>query len=153
MKRVRLSSIMILFLILTIAVWEQNSWAESKSTNYQETSDVVCSVAGGARSDSFGLNVAVGGQGCPIGTQSSENYSVWGGWAYTALEEAARGDVNEDGLIDIGDAIYLLNYLFRDGPAPVPLIAGDLNCDSLIDLGDLIYLINYLFKDGPSPLC
>jgi hypothetical protein len=153
MKRVRLCSIMILFLILTIAQWGQNSWAESKSSNYQETSDVVCSVAGGVRSNSFGLNVAAGGQGCPVGTQSSENYIALGGWVYTALEEAARGDVNEDGLIDLGDAIYLLNYLFRGGPPPNPWIAGDLNCDGLVDLGDLIYLLNYLFREGPPPFC
>jgi hypothetical protein len=136
-----------------MAMWGLNSWAGSKSSNYQETSDVVCSAAGGVQSDSFGLKVAAGGQGCPIGIQSSENYSIWGGWTYTALEVAARGDVNEDGLIDISDVIYLLNYLFRGGPAPVPLIAGDFNCDGLVDLGDLISILNYLFRSGPPPLC
>ncbi len=32
-----------------------------------------------------------------------------------------NGDVNADGKRDIGDPIYLLNWLLGDGPAPVPL--------------------------------
>jgi len=31
-----------------------------------------------------------------------------------------NGDVNGDGALDLGDAIYLLSYLFVDGPKPVP---------------------------------
>ena len=33
----------------------------------------------------------------------------------------STGDVNGDGSVDIGDAIYILTYLFGDGPEPVPL--------------------------------
>ncbi len=62
-----------------------------------------------------------------------------------------RGDVNDDGIIDVGDVIYLINYLFIEGPAPVPLAAGDLNCDELVDIGDVVCLINYLFFEGPLP--
>ncbi len=32
-----------------------------------------------------------------------------------------NGDVDGDRLIDVSDAIYLLNWLFRDGPDPMPL--------------------------------
>lgn len=35
-------------------------------------------------------------------------------------KECLRGDVNGDGEIDLSDALYLLMYLFKDGPAPVP---------------------------------
>ena len=28
------------------------------------------------------------------------------------------GDVNGDGMVDVGDAIYLLSYQFSDGPEP-----------------------------------
>jgi len=62
-----------------------------------------------------------------------------------------RGDINRDGSIDIVDIVLLINYLFRDGPAPDPLQAGDVNCDTLIGLVDVIYLINYLFRGGPPP--
>ena len=61
------------------------------------------------------------------------------------------GDVTGDGLIDAGDVIFILNYLYRGGFAPHPLITGDLNCDEAIDAGDVVYLINYLFRGGPPP--
>jgi hypothetical protein len=64
-----------------------------------------------------------------------------------------RGDVNADGLIDIADVVYLINYLFIDGPPPDPLEAGDANCDGVVDIADVVYLINYLFTEGPSPGC
>jgi photosystem II stability/assembly factor-like uncharacterized protein len=64
---------------------------------------------------------------------------------------AIRGDANADGAIDIADVVYLINYLFTNGPAPEPLEAGDANCDGLVDIADAVYLINYLFIDGPPP--
>ncbi len=69
---------------------------------------------------------------------------------------AKCGDVNNDGVIDVGDVVYLINYLFKGGLAPVPLrCVGDVNNDDVVDIGDVVYLINYLFKSGiaPSPLC
>jgi hypothetical protein len=62
-----------------------------------------------------------------------------------------RGDCNGDGMIDGGDVVYLINYLFQSGSAPYPLEAGDSNCDGSVDPGDVVYLINYLFRDGPPP--
>ncbi len=64
-----------------------------------------------------------------------------------------RGDANSDGNIDVSDIIYLINYLFKGGPLPVPLIAGDSNNDEEVTVSDVIYLINYLFKGGPKPEC
>ncbi len=61
------------------------------------------------------------------------------------------GDCNNDNIIDVADVIHLLNYLYKNGPAPDPPESGDCNCDEIIDLGDAIHLINYLFKQGPSP--
>jgi photosystem II stability/assembly factor-like uncharacterized protein len=63
------------------------------------------------------------------------------------------GDANGDLVIDLGDAVYLLNYLFKSQPPPDPLEAGDANCDGVVDVGDVIYLLNYLFKGGLAPEC
>jgi len=63
------------------------------------------------------------------------------------------GDANGDRIIDVGDVVYLINYLFKNGPAPNSLQAGDANCDEVVDVGDVVYLINYLFKNGPQPSC
>jgi uncharacterized delta-60 repeat protein len=65
-----------------------------------------------------------------------------------------RGDANGDGIVDISDIVYLLNYLFVDGPAPVPVLeAGDATCDGVVDASDVVYLLNYLFVSGPPPSC
>jgi hypothetical protein len=63
------------------------------------------------------------------------------------------GDADGDGEIDIADVVYLINYLFIDGPAPELLEAGDANCDGTVDIADVVYLINYLFIGGPPPVC
>jgi len=61
------------------------------------------------------------------------------------------GDCNSDGLINSADVVYLINYLFKDGLAPVPLEAGEVNLDETINSADVVYMINYLFKGGPPP--
>jgi hypothetical protein len=63
------------------------------------------------------------------------------------------GDANSDGLIELGDVVSLISYLYKNGPAPVPLTAGDVTCDGMVDLGDVVYLISYLYKAGPPPGC
>ncbi|MFH1337140.1 MAG: choice-of-anchor J domain-containing protein [Candidatus Zixiibacteriota bacterium] len=62
------------------------------------------------------------------------------------------GDVNNDGVVDVGDIVYMINYLYRGGPAPVPLpCVGDVNNDNSVDVGDVVYLINYLYRGGTAP--
>jgi hypothetical protein len=72
---------------------------------------------------------------------------------YMENQYLLRGDANGDGVIDISDVVYLINYLFIHGPAPVPLAAGDATCDGVVDASDLVYLLNYLFAHGPAPGC
>jgi hypothetical protein len=63
------------------------------------------------------------------------------------------GDANGDGEVTVSDAVYLINYLYKGGPAPDPMDAGDADCDGDVDISDVIYIINYLFKGGPPPGC
>ena len=63
------------------------------------------------------------------------------------------GDANRDGTVNIGDAVYVINFIFKGGPAPSPLGAGDANCDHAVNVGDAVYVINYIFKGGPAPCC
>jgi C1A family cysteine protease len=81
-----------------------------------------------------------------------------GGWniddlAVTGIEAYKIGDANGDGNINVGDAVYLISYVFRNGPAPSPMAAGDANCDAKINVGDAVYLISYIFRGGPAPGC
>ena len=61
------------------------------------------------------------------------------------------GDADGSEGIDIDDVVYLLAYIFADGPAPDPLEAGDTDCSGEIDIDDAVYLIAYIFIDGPEP--
>ncbi len=63
------------------------------------------------------------------------------------------GDANGDGDVNVGDAVYLINFIFRSGPSPEPLEAGMANGDSDLNIGDAVYLINFVFKSGTEPIC
>ncbi|MEE9442160.1 MAG: trypsin-like peptidase domain-containing protein [candidate division Zixibacteria bacterium] len=63
------------------------------------------------------------------------------------------GDANGDGYVNLGDAVFLVTFIFRSGPAPDPLESGDANCDGNADVGDAVYVINFAFKFGPKPCC
>jgi hypothetical protein len=125
--------------------------ARSASDNFQLASEVQSATGGRAQSASFTLKASAGGQGSPVGSQSSANYSGGGGWVYTTEEEGTRGDVNGDGIINIGDVVYLVTYLYRNGPAPDPSWVGDANSDAIVNIGDVVYLVSYLYKGGPPP--
>jgi|GEM_PF-3158410 len=61
------------------------------------------------------------------------------------------GDPNADGYIEMGDILFLISYLFKNGPRSFPYSLGEVNADGVIDLGDILYLISYLYKGGPQP--
>jgi hypothetical protein len=63
------------------------------------------------------------------------------------------GDVNGDGVINVADIVYLINYLFKSGSPPNPYETGDTNCDGSVTISDVVFLINYLFFSGPLPRC
>lgn len=66
-----------------------------------------------------------------------------------------RGDINNDNgeLSDISDLMYLIDYMFRSGPAPVCFEEADVNASATVplDISDLVYLIDYMFLGGPPP--
>ncbi len=72
---------------------------------------------------------------------------------FVELADFICGDANSDGGVNVGDAVLLINYIFKEGPAPDPIEAGDINGDGDINVGDAVYLINYIFKEGPAPNC
>ncbi|UCB53055.1 MAG: PD40 domain-containing protein [Candidatus Zixiibacteriota bacterium] len=73
---------------------------------------------------------------------------------YFASEQATAqipGDANADSVVDVGDVVYQINYLYRSGPEPVFYECGDPNADCVVDVGDIVYLVNYLFREGSDP--
>jgi hypothetical protein len=69
------------------------------------------------------------------------------------IELAEYGDANGDGVINIADVMYMVNYLYKSGPYPASFEAGDANCDGDHGILDILILVNYLYKGGRPPGC
>jgi hypothetical protein len=85
---------------------------------------------------------AFDGSGLFTHSQETFNFDLF---AYLA------GDASGDMVVDVDDAVFLINYLYKAGNAPSPLMAGDANGDGEVETSDVVYLINYLYKEGPDP--
>jgi hypothetical protein len=62
-----------------------------------------------------------------------------------------EGDVNNNGIITSADIIGLVNFCFKNGPAPQPCTAkGDCDCSGRVTAADVIFLVNYVLG-GANP--
>ena len=71
----------------------------------------------------------------------------------TALAGATflRGDSDQNGTIQLTDAVFLLDYLFRGGRVLSCEDAADSNDDGRIDISDGILILRFLFSGGDRP--
>jgi len=77
-----------------------------------------------------------------------------------------RGDVDHNGteVPDIADLVYMVTYMFQDGPPPPCDEPYEPNCPDhrysetdvdgngtcFPDIADLVYMVTYMFQDGPA---
>jgi hypothetical protein len=138
--------------VYDVILWDDSGWVEP------DTVDIFIPAG-----DSAVIQVPVyPPAGTPLSTSStfycravSKNdedvFDEQFGVATTVLQ---HGDANFDGLVDIGDLTYIINFLYSSGPDPVPLMeAGNLDCEGDVDIGDLTALVRYLYLGGPAPPC
>ena len=132
-------------LFLLLVFLSQPGWAQT----YKIHKDVLNGgiqgiISGGVYSiwSSMGQSV--------IGNMEGGGYVLMGGF-WPAFTYFVAGDPTNDGIANVSDVVYLLNYLFIGGPPPVVRASGDVNCDGMINTADISYLINYLFVSGPAP--
>ena len=71
---------------------------------------------------------------------------------YLTSLDPSPGDVNLNSSVELSDAIYLANYLLKNGEKPYFLPVCDVNADCLVSLADVIYIANHVLKGGPKPL-
>ena len=62
-----------------------------------------------------------------------------------------RGDVDDNGFVNLTDAVALLLYLFQQGNEPRCLDATDIDDNGFMNLTDGVSLLNHLFRAGPAP--
>ena len=116
----------------------QNGFADNCDIEFGESEDCnqngipdECDIASGASLDQDGNSTP---DECEIGSSFFH-----------------RGDVNNDSLLDISDAVGTLDYLFSGGLRISCLEAADFNNDRVIDITDPVACLNYLFIGGEPP--
>jgi len=81
-------------------------------------------------------------------------YGDWSALASFVIPPAyVCGDANGDTEVNVGDAVFIITYVFKGGSAPDPIAAGDANGDGECNVADAVFLINFIFKGGPAPIC
>lgn len=63
------------------------------------------------------------------------------------------GDPSGNRVVNALDITFLINYLYKHGLTPYPLISADVNGSRSINALDVTYLINFLYKHGPTLKC
>ena len=115
------------------------------------TSECLAKVA-----DSLGLEYGVRGVSLPAGTfyMMVDTWSMQTPLTQMLIRFEAYyrcGDADGSDVVNISDAVYLINYVFAGGAPTAPLESGDVNLDGLITISDAVYLINHIFAGGPAP--
>jgi len=73
---------------------------------------------------------------------------------FEVLQAFICGDIDNDGEgPNIGDLVYLVDFMFNSGPPPVILAAADFDGDNDLTITDLVSLVDYMFNSGPDLTC
>ena len=109
--------------------------------------------------DDTGASIAYDGETLLIGAPRDDTGFGLDSGSATIFEvrRFRRGDVNNDGLLDLADPIQLLDILFGVSNAFLCENAADANDDELVDLADATRLLSWLFTFAvpppPAPIC
>ncbi len=71
----------------------------------------------------------------------------------TVVDSYVFGDGNGDGEFNVSDLTFVIDLMFRGGPAPLNLAVLDMNCDSDTNVSDLTIIIDALFRGGELVPC
>ena len=63
------------------------------------------------------------------------------------------GDADNGASVDIGDALFIIAFIFSGGPNPVCQDEADADGSNSIDIGDALHIISYIFTSGADPVC
>jgi hypothetical protein len=61
------------------------------------------------------------------------------------------GDADRNEMVNVSDAVYVINFIFAGGLNPDPMASGDVQCDGVVNISDVVGLIGYIFGGGPAP--
>jgi hypothetical protein len=59
-------------------------------------------------------------------------------------EPEVKGDVNGDGVLDIADAVAIVNYIVDKPNSSFDVAAADVNNDGTVDIADAVKIVNII---------
>jgi YVTN family beta-propeller protein len=122
-----------------IAITPDGTRAYVTNLGFNEFSNTVSVIDTSANSVAATLTVGESPFGIAIGSITSRP------------QQFIRCDPNDDGASDIGDAVWILGDLFRDGPPTACPVSADCNADGVRDLTDAVYAVSYQLRGGSPP--
>ncbi len=135
-----------------IMYWDELGWINS---------DTISRAIGALDDTTFTISVHPP-QGTPLTTISQLHFKAVSLNDTTVSDEQSipvqtvlyKGDSNFSGSITILDLNYMVNWIFRLGPQPIPVkAAGDFNCDEKTNILDLNSNVGYIFRGLGLPVC
>lgn len=72
---------------------------------------------------------------------------------HAPAKAALCGDTNNDEILNVGDIVYIISYVFKGGPPPQFICDGDVNGDGELNVGDAVFFAKWIFNGGPAPIC
>jgi len=94
--------------------------------------------------------MSVSGGGSSIGAISEHIVTILDDDTPASGGEFQRGDINQDGMVDIADPVQGLAAQFQ-GLLTTCMLAEDVNDDGVVNIADPIYQLTNLFSMGPNP--
>jgi hypothetical protein len=132
-------------------------FAPTQSTAANHIDWQVVASAGPPASSATHKLFSVTGQPTPVGEATSAAHRVRDGFMQAFGSSSGccltAGDANNDTKVNVGDAVFLINFVFKAGAAPPCKDQADANHDCKVNVGDAVFLINYVFKHGTAPEC
>lgn len=83
-----------------------------------------------------------------LSNAKGKNYASEGNVSITAAFNTVLGDVNGDGLVNIADAIGLVNYILGKAAFEVDELAADVNEDGAVNITDAIAIVNLILTQN-----
>ena len=76
-------------------------------------------------------------------------------YLFTCLEPCCiiAGDADDGGDSNVGDATFIVKYIFQSEAAPPCLDQADADGSNDVNIGDVTYVIKYIFQGSASPVC
>lgn len=138
--------------VIDIIVWDDLGWIvpDTISWAFQAQSSQVFTIP------------VVSAQGTPFGTLSNLTFTAQSRGDSTVSDTQTsfvrailqHGDVDFSGGIDVADLTTLVDFLFRHGAPPQPVMeSGDFDCDGMVNVADITAIVEFLFQIGGPPPC